>query len=137
MHAEYVVGGSEEAHADEVLLRIVSALFHVRAHGELSHEAEEQGVAVRWCFRYLGGAYGSSRTGPVVHDELLPEPLAKLLTDEPCDEIVATAWRCRNHDAHRPGRIRLRERPLRDEREYRRQETRGPGSATLHRLLLV
>src|SRR5262245_17650799 len=121
LHSEYVVGGGEQADTDEILVRVIARLFHMRAHGELSYEAEKQGMAVRCCLRHLCGADGSSRTGTVVHDELLPEALAELLTDEPRDETVTAAWRCRNHDTHRSGRIRLRECPCRDEHECQRQ----------------
>jgi hypothetical protein len=103
-----MVGRGDQAHADEILQRVVAGLLDVGQHGELADEAEQQGVAVRRRLRHEGGADGASRPGTVLHDELLPEPLAELLGDVPSHVVVAASGRCRHDDPHGLRRVGLR-----------------------------
>jgi hypothetical protein len=83
-------------------------LLNVRVHRELADEAEEQRVAVGRCLRHDRGADAAARSGAVIHDELLAEPVSEPLSRRPRHEIVAATGRSRDDDPYRLDGVGLR-----------------------------
>src|SRR5262249_598499 len=64
----------------------------------------------------LGGDIAVA-TWPVLHDELLAEPLREPLSHQACGDVTCAAGGKADNDAHRPRRIGLRPSKARKDRE--------------------
>ena len=99
---------------------------------DVLHGRDDERVAI---LRRLGDELGpdiAAGTGPIVHDDLLAEPLRKLLRDEARDDVRRAAGRLRHHQPDRLVRIVLGG----GERRHAHQEASGERApCVMHRLL--
>ena len=100
----------DQADRLHVLQRVVGELDEVRRDRLRGVRGDEQRMAIG---RRLGGDIcgdGVRGAGAVLDDERLLQAVGELVGEHARDDVGAAAGRSADHDAHRLGRVRLRER---------------------------
>jgi hypothetical protein len=100
----------ERCDADEILQRLVRQLLVEVRVRDVGRRLHHDRVAIGWAVQYDFGTDRAGRAAAVLDHELLPELLGHFLKYDASYDVVRTAGREDDHDAHRLRGVRLRDR---------------------------
>jgi hypothetical protein len=119
MHYEQTSLRREQAHADEILERVIRQLLVDVRVADVGRGMDHEGVAVGLGLGDQFGADGARSAGPVVDDELLSSRLGDFLENDAPHDVGEAAARPWCYHAHRLAGIDLGHRGRRHDRSPR------------------